>query len=322
MTLIVPPCSQWLAAFALGVATHAHASSLHFLQNAPEQYDFVDIPRLPTEFGRGEFTFEIWIKPDDRFPVGSVARSSYGQLINWANNDPEPYSDAGWWIAGNWLLDGYTRPHGFDVDDTREGSFGLQLYGGGRLRWTFADSDGGPPIGKVWAVQVYPASNTPSLLDGRWHHVACVRRWRDPDGARLELWIDGRQIASQDIPKRIDMRRYWDALPHPQNPKKLGGWCIGSEVMTAWNYAFTQFEDYKGLVDEIQMWGRARTPDELSLHWREAAATTSGLLAHFTFGEGQGNTTVDRIDPTYRLTLHRRQLDSWSPEDAPVIEAH
>jgi len=31
-------------------------------------------------------------------------------------------------------LDGHTRPDGFTPDKTREGTFSLQFYGGGRLR--------------------------------------------------------------------------------------------------------------------------------------------------------------------------------------------
>ncbi len=56
---------------------------------------------------------------------------------------------------------------------------------------------------------------------------------------------------------RVNMRQFWDSLPHPRNPKAVGGWCWGSEVMTAWNYYFTQYEDYKGLLAELRFWDRA-----------------------------------------------------------------
>lgn len=305
------------ALLALAPTMDTHSASLHFLANHPENYDFVDIRSLPSEFGRGEFTFELWVKPDNSFGVGPVRRGTIDQLNKWAEEDPKPYSDSGWWWAGNWLLDGFTRPHGITSKDTREGSFGLQLYGGGRVRWTFADGDDGLPLGKVWAVQAWPASSTPSLLDGKWHHISCVRRWREPSGARLELWIDGQQIAGTDIPKRVDMRQYWDKLPHPENPKAVGGWTIGSEVMTAWNYYFTQYEDYKGLVDEMTLWNRALNAADLSTRWREMTKDSArGLLAHFTFDEGRGDVTRDRIYPPYELVLHRRQPDSWAEDDA------
>jgi hypothetical protein len=267
----------------------------------------------------GEFTFEIWVKPDRSFPIGPVWRGTKAQMVNWAEYDNKPYASDSWWLVGNWLVDGFSRPHGFDAGDSREGSFGLQFYGGGRIRWMFADADLGMPTGKVWAVEVYPAAQTPSLLDDRWHSIACVRRWREPEGAALELWVDGKMIAHEDIPNRIDMRRFWDALPHPNNPKELRGWAIGSEVMTAWDYYFNQYEDYKGLVDEIRFWSRARSASELSNDWRRSVDDRApGLVAHFAFDEGEGDIDHDQLDPRYQFRLHRRQPDSWSPDNAPL----
>jgi hypothetical protein len=185
----------------------------------------------------------------------------------------------------------------------------------------FADGKEGIPKGMVHAVQVWPAKNTPSLLDGRWHHVAAVRRWRQPQGATLELWVDGSMIATTDIPKRTNMRVFWDRPAHPDDPKELGGWALGAEVMTAWNYAFTQFEDYKGLVDELRLWDRALTQDEV----RDAAAGRSrgankGLLAHFPFDEGAGAVARDRVDPSLTIQLHRWLPANWSSEGAPGSE--
>lgn len=301
----------------LGLASQAViAGSLAFVANAPQQFDFVDVPRLPQGFGAGEFTLSLWIKPDASHPVGPTYRASKMQLTHWSDADPEPYSGDGWWLAGNFLLDGHTRPEGFLAGATREGTFSLQFYGGGRLRWMFADGDLEVP-GKVWAVQAWPASNAPSLLDGRWHHVAAVRRWREPQGATLELWIDGTRVAQTDIPERVDMRRWWDALAHPDDPPELGGWAIGAEVMTAWDYVFNQYEDYKGQIDDLRLWNRALSPAELA----GGTSSAAGLAAHFSFDEGQGTHAADRLDPDYRLQIHRGTPQTWSPESAPAAAA-
>jgi pimeloyl-ACP methyl ester carboxylesterase len=293
--------------------------SLRFLANEPREYDFGDQRVLPPTFGEGEFTFEFWVKPDTSFPVGSTARMSRGQLTNWSTSDDEPYSSPGWWYGGNWLLDGHTRPHGFDSYDTREGTFSLQLYGGGRLRWTFADSGENMPRGMVWAVQAFPASTTPSLLDGNWHHVACVRRWVGEAEAQLELWVNGELIDTTLIPQRVNMRQFWDELPHPENPRHLGGWAWGSEVMVAWNYVFTQYEDYKGLLDELRFWDRAKTPEELTTTWNHAVTGREpGLVGWFPFEEGQGSIVRDRLDAERTIELHRTQRESWATEGAPV----
>lgn len=309
------------AALGLGAA-RAEGGSLRLRQNLPMQYDFADLAQLPPGFGRGEFTLELWIKPDAGLPVGPVWRGGYNQLTNWSDADPEPYSSPGWWLSGNWLIDGHTRPEGFMAGNTREGTFSLQFYGGGRLRWMFADGRDGMPEGMVWAVQAWPAANVPSLLDGQWHHVAAVRRWRAPEGARLELWIDGRQVAHTDIPRRVDMRRWWDRLSHPDDPVELGGWAIGAEVMTAWNYAFTQYEDYKGLVDELRLWDRALEPTELARHWREAVPHAApGLVGRYAFDEGQGERADDAMSQDRPITLHKADSGAWSGEDAPMRPA-
>lgn len=311
-----------LAALLLLAAREAGAASLRLLANEPTHYDFADLAQLPPSFGRSEFTFELWIRPDDGFPVGPVWRGGYNQLSNWSESDPEPYGSPGWWLAGNWLLDGHSRPEGFMAGDSREGSFSLQFYGGGRLRWMFADGKAGLPVGSVWAVQAWPAASTPSLLDGRWHHVALVRRWREPDGARLELWIDGGRVASTDIPGRVDMRRWWDQPAHPDDPAELGGWALGAEVMTAWNFAFTQYEDYKGWVDEIRFWDRALPAAEISAHWREAVpAGAPGLVGRYGFDEGRGNRIADAQDARRPMVLHRPREQSWSTENAPLAPA-
>lgn len=321
MTAFRPFRAACALLLAGAMSVPAAAGSLRLMANAPLAYDFADLPSLPTEFGRGEFSFELWIKPDNSFPVGPTDPASFDQLKNWADFDPKPYSSHGWWITGNWLLDGHTRPEGYDFGNSREGSFSLQLYGGGRLRWTFADGKEGLPKGMVWAVQAWPAKNAPSLLDGKWHHAIAVRRWREPSGATLELWVDGTMVGSTDIPGRVDMRKWWDHLAHPDDPKELGGWAIGSEVMTAWHYAFTQFEDYKGLIDDIRLWGRALTPAEIKQASKGGLGAGPALLAHFPFDETRGVVARDRLNPGYRIQLHRSNRQSWSRENAPVKEA-
>jgi len=297
----------------------AFGSSLRFLRSEPKQFDFADQKVLPPTFGAGEFTLELWIKLDASFPVGATERSSFDQLKNWSDFDSRPYGTPDWWFRGNWLLDGHSRPNGFTSADPRDGTFSLQFYGGGRLRWMFADDADVVPIGKVWAVEAYPAKNTPSLLDDKWHQVACVRRWIEDTKAQLELWIDGHLIASQKIPQRVNMRKYWGSLPHPKNPEELGGWSWGSEVMTSWNYYFTQYEDYKGLMDELRFWDRAKSEEELTKYWMEAVSgKETGLVGYFPLDEGAGDTLRDKLNTARIIILHRATKNSWSSENAPV----
>ncbi|HXI62741.1 MAG TPA: hypothetical protein VNF70_08515 [Pyrinomonadaceae bacterium] len=297
-----------------GLATTTQGA-LHFLKSDPQHFDFVDQRALPPAFGGGEFTFEFWIKPDDSFPVGFTDRGTLNQLSAWSNADIAPYSSGNWWFAGNFLLDGHTRPDGFTPDKTREGTFSLQFYGGGRLRWMFADDGDVAPLGKVWAVEAYPANSTTTLLDRKWHNVNCVRRWVGTTKAQLELWIDGKLVGKQIIPMRVNMRQFWDHLPHPRNPAFVGGWCWGSEVMTAWNYYFTQYEDYKGLLAEIRFWDRAKRSEEIETNWmRRVSGKEPGLVGYFPLDENTGTVARDRLDPSQIVTLHNSQTESWSTE--------
>jgi len=98
----------------------------------------------------------------------------------------------------------------------------------------------------------------------------------------------------------------------------MGGWSLGAEVMTAWNYAFIQYEDYKGLVDDIRLWGRAPTGEEIAA-WAggKRPPRRDRLLAHFAFEEGRGDTARDQITPGYELKLHRMTQENWSIDNAP-----
>src|SRR5258707_10252065 len=165
-----------LIASAMFSESQSALGALRFLKSEPNRFDFADQRVLPPAFGAREFTFELWIRPDASFPVGSTDRGTLNQLVAWSNADIAPYSAGNCWFSGNFLLDGHTRPDGFTPDKTREGTCSLQFYGGGRLRWMFADDTDRVPVGKVWSVQAYPGASTPSLLDNKWHNINWVRR--------------------------------------------------------------------------------------------------------------------------------------------------
>ena len=63
----------FLIAFALVGEKPQAFGALRFLKSEPNHFDFGDQRTLPPTFGTGEFTFELWIKPDASFPVGLCA---------------------------------------------------------------------------------------------------------------------------------------------------------------------------------------------------------------------------------------------------------
>jgi hypothetical protein len=291
-----------LALLASAAVPGQSTRSLAFFLNDPNDYDHGRQLVLPPGFGAGPFTLELWIRPDESFPVGPTT-SGAGQRTNWSDADHEPYSSCCWWYEGNFLLDGHNN------GDFSEGTFSLQFYGGGRLRWLVGDG-GSPGEGDVRSVGAYPASSTASLLDGNWHRVALVRRWTGTSGARLELWLDGARVATETTPLRTDLTAWWgdwSAFPAGQE-----GWFWGAEKQAAIG-VLPQYEDYKGPLDELRFFARALAPAELAA----GACAAFGAVGRFAIEEGAGNSTCDGLDSGRCIALVDMKPGFWSTASAP-----
>ncbi len=291
---------------AVAHPTVLHASALAFFVNEPTRHDYGHQLVLPDGFGDGEFTFEMWIRPDASFPVGPT--SGEGQLTNWSDADVEPYSSGDWWFEGNFLLDGHNNANFGD------GTFSLQFYGGGRVRWLFGDG-ANAVAGGHWSVGAFPATDTPSLLDGSWHHVTLVRRWSGQSDAQLELWIDGSLVATETSFVRTDMRTWWDTWAG--FPVDQEGWFWGAEKQAAIG-VLSQYEDYKGPIDSVHLWSRAKTPIEVTSDWDQPVlGTEPGLVGWFRFDEGMGPQACDSLDGTRCIDLFDMKPGHWSLDCAP-----
>jgi hypothetical protein len=289
------------------IALAAAADSLWFSANdtpAPS-YDYAQQRTLPAGFGSGEFSLELWLKPDARYPLGPTA-SGQAQRLNWTSTDTAPYSTYEWWFRGNFLLDGHNN------NDFAQGTFSLQFYGGGRVRWLFGDG-ANPGSGGVWSIGAYPASAAPSLLDNRWHYLVLVRRWHSSGGARLELWLDAQLLASATTPRRTDLRPWWNSWSG--FPAGQEGWFWGVEKQAAIGL-LSQYEDYKGALDELRFWNRALSAADIQAHYRQPLlGNEPGLVGHFPFSEGRGALTVDALNPTRSLALVNPNNSLWSAAD-------
>ncbi|ANM29886.1 hypothetical protein ABI59_10325 [Acidobacteria bacterium Mor1] len=293
---------------------HAAAGSLSFGENPPSSYEYGLHTTLPATFGQGEFTFELWVQLDPAFPVGPCIPDTPGQRSNWCDEDEIPYGGSSWWFSGNFLLDGHNNGSCFC-----DGTFSLQFYGGGRLRWLFGDGDD-PGPGDVWSVGAFPASSTPGLRDGDWHQITLVRRFVGVSESRLELWIDGSLIDDETSGVRTDMRTYWDSWPG--FPAGQEGWFWGAEKQAAIG-VLTQYEDHKGLLDELRFWSRAKSAAEIAADYDlEVTGSELGLVAWFPFDENGGSQTCDRLDPGFCMTLiDNPMLGLWSVAEAPLRAA-
>jgi hypothetical protein len=294
--------STTVSAGAEGSRSAASTRALGLFANQPNDYDYGRQLELPPGFGAAEFTLTLWVRPDQSYPIGSTAGGP-GQLVNWSSADEPPYSSCCWWYEGNFLLDGHNNAAFSD------GTFSLQFYGGGRLRWLFGDGASAGP-GGIWSVGAFPAMGTPSLLDGRWHSVALVRRWFGISGAQLEMWIDGALVDSEATPVRTDMRTWWNAWNGFPNGQE--GWFWGAEKQAAIG-VLSQYEDYKGLVDEVRFFARALTPIELAA---DVCAVTPGPVGYYAIEEGGGTATCDALAPGRCIALIDMKPGFWSTDAA------
>lgn len=300
--------AMMIAAGFLFPVAHANPGSVEVFANNANDYDYVLQPALPEGFGDGEFTMELWILPNDSFPVGPVGGGS-NQRNNWSNVDNAPYSSAGWWFAGNFLLDG----HQGSAAGYENGTFSLQFYGGGRVRWLFGDGTVAGPGGH-WSIGAFPATNAPSLLDGQWHQITVVRRWSGASSASLELWVDGSLIDTVISPSRADLTQWWDNWVAFDQ----GEWYWGVEKQAAVG-ELAQYEDYKGLIDEVRFWSRAKSASEISSNFAvPVTGSETGLVGWFQFGEGSGSQVCDNLAPSDCMNIINPFPNVWSTNGAPL----
>ncbi len=302
-------------AFAATFFVTAAAFGVTFRENGPFTVDYGRQVEIPADFGKGEFTLELRMRLDESFPVGPVSpQDSAAQRKNWFDGDPAPYSRDDWWFLGNFLIDGHNN------EDFRSGTFSIQFYGGGRVRWLFGDG-AFAGSGSHWAVQAYPAETTPSLLDGRWHVIALVRRWAEGvAGSDLELWIDGKPIAKQRSGVRTDMRKYWDGWPGFREKER--GWVWGAEKQSI-DGPLDQYEDFKGEISEVRFWSIARAPEDLARFEESPSRDAAGRVGIYRFPENFSGAVCNELtggecfelkvaDRAWHLVNPRRTVAEWA----------
>ena len=299
-----------LGAFSASGGAVAQGSVALFLNaTGSSNQDHGLLTDLPDGFGDGEFTLELWIRPNNSFPPGSVD-GGVEQRTNWANDDNAPYSSGQWWWKGNFLLDGHNNNSGFSL-----GTFSLQFYASGRVRWLFGDGSGSIPTGGLWGIGGNSATS-PSLLDGQWHQLTLVRRFSG-GGADLEMWIDGALIDTETSNVQTNMASsYWDnwtGFGGAQN-----GWFFGAEKQAAVG-VLSQYEDYKGLIDELRFWSRAKSATEIANGYANpVTGTETGLVGWFDFSEGSGAQTCDVLAASRCMSLVNANPNVWSGSNAPL----
>ncbi|MEP2024663.1 BspA family leucine-rich repeat surface protein [Reichenbachiella sp.] len=185
------------------------------------------------DFGSGDFTFELWFKPNDLTPSSRyfLSKDQAGQ-----------------------------RQFGFQYDRDFTGNnknITLLFY---RSDDSFSGLD----------------SDANAITDTDWHHVAGVRRGDD-----LELYVDGQLIKSG-----VNLGTSGGSMASSTSDFLIGA-----------NSGLTAFADAQ--IDEVRIWGVARTQSEINDHMFESlTGNESNLIAYYRFDQGIafGDNTSPAID--------------------------
>jgi hypothetical protein len=249
----------------------ANRFALRFYGTGTGQQDRVRIPiddnlnlatnaSAPCDVGAGSFTVEFWCRGVLASNLSSASREG---------SFPDER-----WIEGNIIVDR-------DIWGDSARDWGISLAGG-RVRFGTGAGHG-------------PGANSPNtlegtvnVLDGAWHHVACVR---DAGSGAKRIYVDGAlDFASANGVSTAD-------LSYPDqgvaNPATLWGPYI---VIAAEKHdAGSAYPSFNGWFDELRVWNLARSAGEIAASRSLILATnTPGLVGYYRFEEGAGTVVRDR----------------------------
>ena len=126
-------------------------------------------------------------------------------------------------------------------------------------------------------------SNT-TVDDGVWHHVALVGNLNTQSA-----YLDG-----------VSMGALAGGLNHYQMTQNQ----VGTGRTTQWANGNDTWFPFAGLVDEVRVWHRARTVEEIqSTLFRELQGSETGLVGYWDFNEGSGQVVHDRSSRAADATL-------------------
>lgn len=213
----------------------------------------------PCDVGAGSFTIEFWVR-------GSLAQNN----TNHAGGDVETANFN--WIEGNVVFDR-------DIYDGSEADFGISLAGG-FVR--FGTGRGHPVTGQENTIE-----GNRQILDGLWHHVACVR---DFTTGVKRIYVDG----MLDFQSSVDASKGNLSFPNAGVPGQVTPWgpyiVLGAEK----HDAGPAYPSFNGYLDEVRVWNTARTQTEiLENHDRIVNSGTAALTGYWRFEETGGTVIND-----------------------------
>lgn len=112
----------------------------------------------------------------------------------------------------------------------------------------------------------HPVTGSTPVTFGEWHHVAATY-----DGTTWRLYLDG----------RLDGEARANAMPRSDSIQHFG---IGATFSSTGAPAGA----FHGLIDEVRVWDRARTQEEIAAAMHQTLTSGEGLVARFALDEDDG----------------------------------
>jgi len=214
----------------------------------------------PVDVGAASFTIEFWLRgtlADNPAPGGAPGSECF--CFNW--------------IFGNVIVDR-------DIWGASSRDWGISLAGG-RVRFGTGRADVAP------LDEEHTLEGSVNVLDGTWHHVACVR---DAGSGVKRIYVDGiLDFASPPNRSRDDI-----SYPDHGDPAPVTPWGPYIVLAAEKHDAGPEFPSFRGYLDEIRIWSVARSAAELAATFeRLVPADSPGLVAYYRFEEGSGTAIND-----------------------------
>ncbi len=149
----------------------------------------------------------------------------------------------------------------------------------------------------------HPVTGNTDLRDGLWHHAAVSY-----DGSAWALYLDGALDGSADT---------GGATPRHDSVQHLA-------VGTAMDSDGDPSGRFRGAIDEVRIWSRARSAEEIRGSMNQALGAGAGLVARWGFDEGGGEVAHDAIGSVDGALVgaawtSQAPFDASLPPDEPVL---
>ncbi|MGE0077819.1 MAG: LamG-like jellyroll fold domain-containing protein [Bacteroidales bacterium] len=142
---------------------------------------------------------------------------------------------------------------------------------------------------------------TKNVADGKWHHIASVV---DFDNDYVKIYIDG--------------------VENYSGSNTLSTYTVARNLMIGRDPRSSTFY-YKGQIDEVRIWSKALTKDEIRSQYGSLKGNENGLVAYYRFDETNGNYAYDATGNGLSGTLKNspsRVMPSTAPIAQPIFTAN